>query len=53
VRGIKAAIEVEIGAFEVQPYPFATGFNACKPSGNRTMSVVLTGATGTGATMEP
>ena len=49
VGGIKAASEIEIGTSEVQPDLFATFFNAFRPSGNKTMSVSLTGATGTGA----
>ena len=53
VGGIKAAIEVEIGSAEVHTHLFGRLFNAFRPSGSRTMSVSLTGATGTEAKMEP
>ena len=53
VRGIKAASEVDLGASEVHPPSVATGFNACRPSGHRTMSGSGTGATGPGAQPEP
>src|SRR5215471_18947663 len=35
------------------PTSLATCFKACRPSGNKTMSVSLTGATGTGANTSP
>src|SRR5882762_2474967 len=35
------------------PTSFATCFNTCRPSGNSTISVSLTGATGTGAKAAP
>jgi hypothetical protein len=50
MRGINAPIEVEIrSAARSNPTSLATFFSAFRPSGNRTMSVSLTGATGTGA----
>ena len=50
VRGIKAAIEIEIGASEVQPDLFGHLLSTLSgPPGTSTMSVSLTGATGTGA----
>src|SRR3989442_15399815 len=53
VRRIKAAIEIEIGPLRSSPTSLATSFNAFRPSGNRTISVSLTGATGTGAKTYP
>ena len=50
---IKTAIEIEIGTSEVQPDLFGHFLQRCKLSGNSTMSVALTGATGTGAKTEP
>ena len=46
---IKAAIKVARSPSEVQPDLLATSCNAFRPSGPKTMSVALTGATGTGA----
>jgi hypothetical protein len=53
VRGSTAAIEVDIGASEIQADLLATCFKAFKPFGNSTIAVSLTGATGRGASTEP
>ena len=49
VRGIKAAIEVELGASQVQPDLLGHLLQGVQTLGKSTMSVSLTGATGTGA----
>ena len=49
VRRIKATIEVEIGASEVQPDLFGHLLQGFQTLRNRIMSVSLTGATGRGA----
>jgi hypothetical protein len=48
VRGIKSGVEIQIGSFKVQTDHLATLFKAFRPSGSRSMSVALTGATGSG-----
>ena len=46
---IKAAIEIEIGPSEVQPDLFGHLFERFQALVSKTISVSLTGATGTGA----
>jgi hypothetical protein len=43
VGGIKAAVKIEVGASRSNPTCLATCFKACRPCGNSTMSVSLTG----------